>query len=311
MIFTVAFSMAELTSKYPTAGGPYWWAHDLGGNGWSWMTGWFNIVGLLGIVASAPTARRSSSTSSSGSTGSTSWGQLRRHRAHPRRAVLLFLIILLLYTLVNIFADRLLALMNNISVGWHLARRRGDPRDPLDRPRHSPERRLRLHRAVQPVRLLRRLDQQLRLLVLRAADRLPADDVHGDRLRRLGAHRRGDRRRRQSAAQGVWRSVFFSAIIGWIVLLSFLFAANDVAAIDEERGTRPSASPRRSIRGRRSDRHPDRHGRSVLLRPRADQRLADLVRVLPRPGDPGLVHLAAGEQGPGAVQRGDRGLASR
>ncbi len=51
-VLMVAFSMSELTSKYPTAGGPYWWAHDLGGKGWSWMTGWFNIVGLLGIVAS-------------------------------------------------------------------------------------------------------------------------------------------------------------------------------------------------------------------------------------------------------------------
>ena len=30
-VLMVAFSMAELTSKYPTAGGPYWWAHDLGG----------------------------------------------------------------------------------------------------------------------------------------------------------------------------------------------------------------------------------------------------------------------------------------
>ena len=48
----VAFSMAELTSAFPTAGGPYWWAAKLGGPGWSWMTGWFNIVGLLGIVAS-------------------------------------------------------------------------------------------------------------------------------------------------------------------------------------------------------------------------------------------------------------------
>ena len=52
LIFCVAFSMSELTSAYPTAGGPYWWAHDLGGKGWSWMTGWFNIVGLIGIVAS-------------------------------------------------------------------------------------------------------------------------------------------------------------------------------------------------------------------------------------------------------------------
>src|SRR3954468_13635035 len=51
-VLMVGFSMAELTSRYPTAGGPYWWAHDLGGKGWSWMTGWFNIVGLIGIVAS-------------------------------------------------------------------------------------------------------------------------------------------------------------------------------------------------------------------------------------------------------------------
>src|SRR5215208_8252031 len=51
-VLMVGFSMAELTSRYPTAGGPYWWAHDLGGKGWSWMTGWFNIVGLVGIVAS-------------------------------------------------------------------------------------------------------------------------------------------------------------------------------------------------------------------------------------------------------------------
>src|SRR5256714_11672040 len=51
-VLMVAFSMAELTSRYPTAGGPYWWAHDLGGNGWSWMTGSVNIVGLIGIAAS-------------------------------------------------------------------------------------------------------------------------------------------------------------------------------------------------------------------------------------------------------------------
>src|ERR1043166_181791 len=51
-VLLVAVSMAELTSAFPTAGGPYWWAAKLGGPGWSWFTGWFNIVGLLGIVAS-------------------------------------------------------------------------------------------------------------------------------------------------------------------------------------------------------------------------------------------------------------------
>src|SRR3712207_1646640 len=39
-----------------------------------------------------------------------------------------------------------------------------------------------------------------------------------------------------TAAQGVWRSVFFSALIGWFVLLAFLFAANDVKAVNDAAG---------------------------------------------------------------------------
>jgi amino acid transporter len=39
-----------------------------------------------------------------------------------------------------------------------------------------------------------------------------------------------------AAAQGVWRSVFFSALIGWILLLAFLFAANDTKAVDDAAG---------------------------------------------------------------------------
>ena len=41
-----------------------------------------------------------------------------------------------------------------------------------------------------------------------------------------------------AAAQGVWRSVFFSALIGWFVLLAFLFAATDVKAINDARRLR-------------------------------------------------------------------------
>src|SRR5207248_6485296 len=50
-VLLVALSMSELTSAYPTAGGPYWWAAKLCGAGWSWFTGWFNMVVLVGIVA--------------------------------------------------------------------------------------------------------------------------------------------------------------------------------------------------------------------------------------------------------------------
>ncbi len=40
-----------------------------------------------------------------------------------------------------------------------------------------------------------------------------------------------------AAPKGVWRSVFYSALIGWIVLLAITFAAADRGAIDEAGGT--------------------------------------------------------------------------
>src|SRR5204863_6944233 len=120
-VLMVAFSMAELTSRYPTAGGPYWWAHDLGGKGWSWMTGWFNIVGLVGIVASVGYGCAFFLYNLLSLYGLNVIGINFGDGDHVLSEIfLLFLIILALYTLVNIFADRILALMNNISVGWHV-----------------------------------------------------------------------------------------------------------------------------------------------------------------------------------------------
>src|SRR5947209_8884347 len=52
LILCVAFSMAELASAYPTAGGIYYWASRMGGAVWGWFTGWFNLVGLVAVVAS-------------------------------------------------------------------------------------------------------------------------------------------------------------------------------------------------------------------------------------------------------------------
>ena len=52
LVLLVAFSMAELASAMPTAGGIYYWASKLGGPAWGWFTGWFNLVGLVAVVAS-------------------------------------------------------------------------------------------------------------------------------------------------------------------------------------------------------------------------------------------------------------------
>src|SRR5215217_3137452 len=120
-VLMVAFSMAELTSRYPTAGGPYWWAHDLGGKGWSWMTGWFNIVGLVGIVASVAYGAAFFLFNTLAIYNVSIFGM---NFADSSKVLaetwFLFALILILYTVLNIFGDKILAALNNISVGWHV-----------------------------------------------------------------------------------------------------------------------------------------------------------------------------------------------
>ncbi len=50
--FIVALAMAQIASAYPTAGGLYHWSSILGGRGWGWATAWFNLLGLVFVVAS-------------------------------------------------------------------------------------------------------------------------------------------------------------------------------------------------------------------------------------------------------------------
>src|SRR5215203_4258137 len=109
-VLMVAFSMAELTSRYPTAGGPYWWAHDLGGKGWSWVTGWFNIVGLVGIVASVGYGCAIFLNSTLALYEVSIFGMdFADSSKLLAETWLLFALILVFYTLVNIFVDRILA----------------------------------------------------------------------------------------------------------------------------------------------------------------------------------------------------------
>jgi amino acid transporter len=236
-VLMVALSMAELTSRYPTAGGPYWWAHDLGGKGWSWMTGWFNIAGLIGIVASVGYGCAFFLYNTLSLYGVDVLGVNFADDVHILSETwLLYFLILAFYTVVNIFADRILALMNNISVGWHVL-------------------------GVAVV---------IALLVFVPDDHQSASFVFGERINNNGAfdgstsnlgfwlfvlpvgfllamytqtgydasaHTAEETRgAAKAAAQGVWRSVFFSALIGWFVLLAFLFAATDENAVNEGAG---------------------------------------------------------------------------
>jgi amino acid transporter len=236
-VLLVAVSMSELTSAFPTAGGPYWWAHKLGGAGWSWFTGWFNIVGLVGIVASVAYGAAAFLFALLGIYGVDILGVNFGDDVHIiSETFLLFLIILAFVTVLNIFADRILGLLNNISVGWHVI-------------------------GVAVV---------IALLVFVPDNHQDAGFVFGERLNNTGydggatgglpfwflvlpigflltmytqtgydasAHTAEETRgAAKAAAQGVWRAVFWSALIGWFVLLALVFAANDVDAINEGGG---------------------------------------------------------------------------
>ncbi|TAL07656.1 MAG: amino acid permease, partial [Chloroflexota bacterium] len=44
-VLTIAASMAEIASAYPTAGGLYYWASKMKNKNWGWWTAWFNLIG--------------------------------------------------------------------------------------------------------------------------------------------------------------------------------------------------------------------------------------------------------------------------
>lgn len=53
-IFTLALSLAEICSAYPTAGGLYYWSYQLAKRNkaaWSWFVGWTNMLGQISLTA--------------------------------------------------------------------------------------------------------------------------------------------------------------------------------------------------------------------------------------------------------------------
>src|SRR5919112_352926 len=113
LILLVAFSMSELVSAYPTAGGIYWWASELGGRGWGWFTGWFNLIGLIGIVASVDYAAATFLNATLGLYNVDLIANFGDDQHILRETFALFALILLVHALVNIYSSPLVALLNS------------------------------------------------------------------------------------------------------------------------------------------------------------------------------------------------------
>ena len=229
-ILLIGFCMSEMVSAFPTSGGIYWWAARLGGPKAGFYTGWLNLIGLIAILASVAYGS-ATFLDLTLSTFSESWAA----GYSLNRVFVMFLVILVAVAVINIFSSHLLAVINNISVWWHVAG------------------------AIAVVAILWLLPDRHAsfsdvfattvnntgmfngdkgigwvLFVLPIAAILTQYTITGyDASAHLSeeTHSAAD-----AAAKGIWRSIFYSAIGGWILLLSFLFAVQDVDGVTEGGG---------------------------------------------------------------------------
>ncbi|GAA3301256.1 amino acid permease [Streptomyces cinereospinus] len=116
LTLTVGLSMAEICSAYPTSAGLYFWAHRLAparsAAAWAWFTGWFNVLGQVAVTAGVDFG----AASFLGAYLNLEFG----FEVTPGRTILLFAAILLLHGLLNTFGVRVVALLNSVSVWWHV-----------------------------------------------------------------------------------------------------------------------------------------------------------------------------------------------
>ena len=111
----VGLSMAEIASTYPTAGGLYYWSAKLGGSSgaaWSWFTGWFNLLGQIGITAGIDFGGAFFMSA----LFNLIWG----YPLDPPHIIGIYAVILIAHGLLNTFGIQIVALLNDISVWWHL-----------------------------------------------------------------------------------------------------------------------------------------------------------------------------------------------
>src|SRR5579859_8166752 len=124
-VVIVALGMAELASAYPTAGGLYYWASKLGGPGWGWFTGWFNLIGQVAVTAGIDYGAAVSIDVLLNAwfpkIPATLGTVLAIDPATQWTTLLIYAIVLFVHALLNIFGVRIVALLNDVSVWWHIA----------------------------------------------------------------------------------------------------------------------------------------------------------------------------------------------
>jgi amino acid transporter len=232
-ILIIGLCMSELVSAYPTAGGIYWWAARMGGPAWGWFTGWFNLIGLVAVCASVDYGAATFLNTLFGLYDFNLFQGVETGASFARGTFVLFLIILALHAVINILGSHLVARVNSISVWWHVA---GVAVVigvlifvPSDHASFSYVFTERINNSAGFG------DGMFWFYILPLGFLLTQYTITGfDSCAHVSEETQGAS---DAAAKGVWRSIFYSALIGWFLLLAFTFAVSDEAAVLEGGGT--------------------------------------------------------------------------
>jgi len=127
-VLAIAASMAEVASAYPTAGGLYYWASRMKGKNWGWWTAWLNLIGQFAIVAGINFAAAFfiNATILGPLTGG-AYGNSTVFFGDAAEGPVLtgWLVtmagLLAVELVLNVIGVRIVALVNQISVWWHIA----------------------------------------------------------------------------------------------------------------------------------------------------------------------------------------------
>ncbi|MEW2028990.1 amino acid permease [Streptomyces roseifaciens] len=112
LVLCLAAALAEITSRYPTSGGLYYMARQLGGERWSWYTGWLNLLGLLGGIAAQDYGI---------ATFTAAWANLQfGFVPTPGSLLVMYAVILALHAVLNLLGTRLMNVLTSLSAWWHL-----------------------------------------------------------------------------------------------------------------------------------------------------------------------------------------------
>ncbi len=225
LVLCIGFCLAELVSAYPTSGGIYWWASKLGGPKAGYYTGWLNLIGLLAIVASVAYGCATFLDTTIGfyspSYAASAGGD------HLGRIFLYFVGMLVIAAIINIFSSHLLAIVNNVSVWWHVLGAAAIVLILIILPHHHASFSAVFTHTVNNTGIFggRTSGFGFVFVILPFGALLTQYTITGyDASAHLSEETKSAA---NAAAKGIWRSIFYSAIGGWILLLSFLFAVQN------------------------------------------------------------------------------------